>query len=438
MSVRLRSGVSWCKLPAGELVLGRHETCTLQLDDPRLSRQHARLLVSQHSLTIEDLGSANGVHVNGARIDEPTPCHNGDRLVIGPFSFEVEIEPDSACPAVLEGSLLEAELSSTSNDGEFMPSTDRHGDPVRTVIDEPDTKPNENPLTPNPADTAARAGGSPGHPREASSSNRPTTAIRRSADDEEASTPSPSPAAPRDESSKGHPFESADHDTTTLVKGQPSFEPQTRRKTTVALMPRDPRTRIRHELGSARWQRLAAGVLDGLGSQLIALLVAAPCLIGGYLVALRQAKATVIDGAPLVIANSRPASLWELGGTLFGPNGWNAIGPSLDALRADHRQAFLVFFVAATAAVLAWLLVTTSLLVAATMVKGGPYWHRRLGLSIRDRQTGLYCSPGRSALRWLLAGLFGWMAPVFILLALPSPHDQLSRCVLRRRTSSEL
>lgn len=434
MSIRLRSGGKWCKLPAGEVLLGRHESCTLQLDDPRLSRQHARLTVSRDRLRIEDLGSANGVHVNGQRIDEPTPCGHGDRLVVGPFTFDVEIDPDSDCPAVLEGSLHEAPLASSSNENEFLPSTDRHADGDATVVGEPVTRVDGDPLTPNPADDQRRAGGSAGSSGDAAlrPSSRPTTAIARERSGEEPSTHEPEQAPT---ASAAHPFES---DTTSMVRegDRANFEPQTRRGTTVALMPRDPRTRIRHELERGRWARLLAAFLDALYSQSLALAIALPCVIAGYVVALEHAGAGMIGGVPILAEGVKPAGLGPLAASLTSAAGWGAVDIMLVTLRAEHREAFLVFFVAATAAVLAWLLVNISLLVAATMIKGAPYWHRRFGFSIRDRETGLLCSPGRSALRWLLAALLGWMAPVFILLALPSPHDKLAGCVLRRRSPS--
>ncbi|HEX3132004.1 MAG TPA: FHA domain-containing protein, partial [Planctomycetota bacterium] len=55
-------------VPAGSNILGRGQDCGLRIDDPRLSRHHARLLHDGSTLIIEDLGSTNGVLVNGERI----------------------------------------------------------------------------------------------------------------------------------------------------------------------------------------------------------------------------------------------------------------------------------------------------------------------------------------------------------------------------------
>ena len=69
------------------IVLGRSGACQLLLDDPLVSRQHARLLVSNVGVLVEDLGSTNGVFVNETRISGPTALSDGDRLLIGGLSM---------------------------------------------------------------------------------------------------------------------------------------------------------------------------------------------------------------------------------------------------------------------------------------------------------------------------------------------------------------
>ncbi|KRA15317.1 MULTISPECIES: FHA domain-containing protein [unclassified Lysobacter] len=49
-------------------VVGRSADCGLQLDQPGLSRQHARLIPTHDGLQIEDLGSTNGTSINGRRV----------------------------------------------------------------------------------------------------------------------------------------------------------------------------------------------------------------------------------------------------------------------------------------------------------------------------------------------------------------------------------
>jgi S-DNA-T family DNA segregation ATPase FtsK/SpoIIIE len=52
-------------LRPGRLIIGRGPGCDLRLDDPGVSRHHAELRVGAHSLTVLDLGSANGVLLEG-------------------------------------------------------------------------------------------------------------------------------------------------------------------------------------------------------------------------------------------------------------------------------------------------------------------------------------------------------------------------------------
>ena len=57
------------------------------IDLNSVSRRHARILVADGVATIEDLGSRNGTHVNGERIEKPTKLGNGDKIKIGAASL---------------------------------------------------------------------------------------------------------------------------------------------------------------------------------------------------------------------------------------------------------------------------------------------------------------------------------------------------------------
>ena len=77
-------------LPAtGVVTIGRSSKCSVFIDDPVASREHARLHVEAkdgvQQLSIEDLGSANGTRVRDAaiRIHERTPIAPGEGVVIG-------------------------------------------------------------------------------------------------------------------------------------------------------------------------------------------------------------------------------------------------------------------------------------------------------------------------------------------------------------------
>jgi hypothetical protein len=70
-------------LPEGEFVIGRAATCQLSLDDPLVSRNHAALSVTVEAVAVADLGSRNGVRVNGERIESKRMLTHGDRISIG-------------------------------------------------------------------------------------------------------------------------------------------------------------------------------------------------------------------------------------------------------------------------------------------------------------------------------------------------------------------
>jgi DNA-binding winged helix-turn-helix (wHTH) protein len=70
-------------LRPGETIAGRDEACGITLDDQSVSRRHARFLVQDESVTVEDLNSTNGTRVNGKRISAVADVKAGDTLKIG-------------------------------------------------------------------------------------------------------------------------------------------------------------------------------------------------------------------------------------------------------------------------------------------------------------------------------------------------------------------
>lgn len=73
-----------------ETIVGRSPDCTISLaDDSFASSKHAKLLVKEESLWLEDLDSTNGTRVNESKILEPVELSNGDRFSIGKSVFEV-------------------------------------------------------------------------------------------------------------------------------------------------------------------------------------------------------------------------------------------------------------------------------------------------------------------------------------------------------------
>jgi len=82
------------KIDKTEFKIGRDPNlgCDLILNDPTVSREHAKIKVTEdRDLIIYDLGSENGVVVNGREIEEPTKLNDGDEIVIGKTKFILKI-----------------------------------------------------------------------------------------------------------------------------------------------------------------------------------------------------------------------------------------------------------------------------------------------------------------------------------------------------------
>lgn len=73
------------------LLVGRSRDCDLVLDDPNVSRQHMELRRDRAGWVAVDLGSTNGVKVNGRRIDE-APLEPGDEIAVGVSRLTFEVE----------------------------------------------------------------------------------------------------------------------------------------------------------------------------------------------------------------------------------------------------------------------------------------------------------------------------------------------------------
>jgi len=78
-------------IPASGAVVGRSSSCDVVLNDADVSRKHARISFEEGSgWVIEDLGSTNGVVVNGGRVDGRLRLSVGDQITLGPVSGRFE------------------------------------------------------------------------------------------------------------------------------------------------------------------------------------------------------------------------------------------------------------------------------------------------------------------------------------------------------------
>ena len=76
----------------GEIVVGRANDATLDVEDDYASSHHARFYRDDESWIVADMGSTNGTIVNGLRIARPTRVGDGDIVRIGRTNLKV-VEP---------------------------------------------------------------------------------------------------------------------------------------------------------------------------------------------------------------------------------------------------------------------------------------------------------------------------------------------------------
>ena len=100
---RLNWGYREIALHAGENLLGRDEDAVVWIDDPEVSRRHARIVISESGATMEDLGSKNGTFVRGERVRGVVSLKEGDLITIGPSSMILQVYRHTDPTASAEG-----------------------------------------------------------------------------------------------------------------------------------------------------------------------------------------------------------------------------------------------------------------------------------------------------------------------------------------------
>lgn len=70
------------------LLLGRHPECDIQLNSRKVSRRHCCVAQVHDYLVVRDLGSTNGIRINGNRVLEGK-LKEGDELTVGNFKYQI-------------------------------------------------------------------------------------------------------------------------------------------------------------------------------------------------------------------------------------------------------------------------------------------------------------------------------------------------------------
>jgi hypothetical protein len=80
---RLRFLLQEFDIGGAEVVIGRSSDCQITIDDPLISRRHASVVRRGEAAFVLDLGSRNGVRVNGRLVKSEQQLQDGDRIRLG-------------------------------------------------------------------------------------------------------------------------------------------------------------------------------------------------------------------------------------------------------------------------------------------------------------------------------------------------------------------
>jgi predicted component of type VI protein secretion system len=80
------------------LLIGRHPDCDVRIELPQISRRHCCIALAYDRFVIRDLGSTNGVRVNGRVVDE-AHLQAGDEVAIAQIIYRFEDDAPAPAPA---------------------------------------------------------------------------------------------------------------------------------------------------------------------------------------------------------------------------------------------------------------------------------------------------------------------------------------------------
>jgi hypothetical protein len=78
-------------VPPGGATIGRSRDCDVVIEDAGISRRHAEIRPGPAGWTVADLGSTNGVLVNGRPVDVARALQSGDRVELGSTELVFEL-----------------------------------------------------------------------------------------------------------------------------------------------------------------------------------------------------------------------------------------------------------------------------------------------------------------------------------------------------------
>ncbi len=112
-------------LQSSLFVIGRYDPADLVIDQPRISRQHARIVYRDFGYFLEDLSSRNGTFVNGRSTEtDPIRLNDGDEIVFGGAVSYYFFDPEETThgPRIgrLQGVWIDTKVNAVWVDAQFL------------------------------------------------------------------------------------------------------------------------------------------------------------------------------------------------------------------------------------------------------------------------------------------------------------------------------
>ncbi|MDR1486355.1 MAG: FHA domain-containing protein [Planctomycetaceae bacterium] len=74
-----------------KFIIGRADDCNLKPRSELISRYHCAIILEDSYVAVRDLGSKNGVFINGVRVSTEQELQHGDKISVGPLEFFVHL-----------------------------------------------------------------------------------------------------------------------------------------------------------------------------------------------------------------------------------------------------------------------------------------------------------------------------------------------------------
>jgi len=88
------------------VVIGRDESADVRVDDKKISRRHASFRIVDGEPTVEDLSSANGIKLNGKKIERRSKFKLGDSIKVGTFQITLKDPADNTASSASDGPVI--------------------------------------------------------------------------------------------------------------------------------------------------------------------------------------------------------------------------------------------------------------------------------------------------------------------------------------------